>query len=447
MPLNQFKTQVLLLHSELSTLEQLGAGFDDRYTVHLATSGSEALQTLGETPIDVIVSAQQLPGMSGIEALREARRRSPETVGILLAGNLDDGQEALVSDSEIFEVVRGNVTSDIIINAVDSATQNLRMMTLTESANDNAVDANDSAARARPLANELVNDEHIIMETTEDGQAVITDASGRLPALDTNKAARAAAVTPRPVDLLVLTKDQEFLGTIRKTSQGGHGVHHANTLAEADEVIRERRAGVTVIDAGMIGKRIEQLIEYLRRGSPRLVFIVAGRRDDGDMLMDLINRGKVYRFLLKPVSPGRARLAIEASAKHHLDAPDAVFANRPSAAATPMSAANDETTPGTTAAAQAGSFDNDGPGSVFGGGEIGLGDTLIDLFRTINEKLTGHDEPETAEDTPAASTQDPETPVSRFGRKGTVLAGIAAAAVVAIGILWFAGGNDAATTT
>ena len=43
------------------------------------------------------------------------------------------------------------------------------------------------------------------------------------------------------------------------------------------------------------------------------------------MLMDLINRGKVYRFLLKPVSPGRARLAIEASVKHHLEAPDSAF--------------------------------------------------------------------------------------------------------------------------
>ena len=53
--------------------------------------------------------------------------------------------------------------------------------------------------------------------------------------------------------------------------------------------------------------------------------IVAGRRDDGEMLMDLINRGKVYRFLLKPVSPGRARLAIEASIKHHLEAPDSAF--------------------------------------------------------------------------------------------------------------------------
>jgi TonB family protein len=63
----------------------------------------------------------------------------------------------------------------------------------------------------------------------------------------------------------------------------------------------------------------------LRQSAPRLVAVVAGRRDDGELLMDLINRGHVYRFLLKPVSPGRARLAIEASIKHHLEADDKSF--------------------------------------------------------------------------------------------------------------------------
>ncbi len=52
MPLDQVRTQVLLLHSEQSTLDTLSAGFnDDRYTIHCATSGTEALNTLGETPI------------------------------------------------------------------------------------------------------------------------------------------------------------------------------------------------------------------------------------------------------------------------------------------------------------------------------------------------------------------------------------------------------------
>ena len=51
MALEQFKTQVLLLHSEQSTLDKLSVGFADRYTVHCATSGSEALNTLVETPM------------------------------------------------------------------------------------------------------------------------------------------------------------------------------------------------------------------------------------------------------------------------------------------------------------------------------------------------------------------------------------------------------------
>ena len=87
--LEQFKTQVLLLHSQQSTLEVLSAGFNDRYTIHFASTGLEALNTLGEISIHVIVSAQDLPGMSGLDALREAKKRSPDTIGILLAGTSD----------------------------------------------------------------------------------------------------------------------------------------------------------------------------------------------------------------------------------------------------------------------------------------------------------------------------------------------------------------------
>ncbi|MBT5220630.1 MAG: hypothetical protein HOM16_14285, partial [Woeseia sp.] len=50
MSLEQYKTQILLLHSQQSTLDTLSAGFNDQYSVHCATSGTEALNTLGDTP-------------------------------------------------------------------------------------------------------------------------------------------------------------------------------------------------------------------------------------------------------------------------------------------------------------------------------------------------------------------------------------------------------------
>jgi len=321
-PLDQFKTQVLLLHSEQSTLDSLSSGFSDRYTVHCATSGSEALNTLVDTPINVIITAHDLPGMSGLDALREAKKRSPDTIGILLAGTKTTDIQALVGDEEVFQVVSGTITGDGLLKLVDNATRQMRLMALAESANDTMASVDESA-------------EHIIMETSENGSTIISDGTGRMPVLDLKKVSAAASVGSRSVDVLVLTRDQEFLETIKDSSRGMHKVYYANTLAQANEAIREHKIGVAVVDAAMVGERIEQLTQHLRKSSPRLVSIVAGRRDDGEMLMDLINRGKVYRFLLKPVSPGRARLAVEASVKHHLEAPDAAFKTKGIAPGTP----------------------------------------------------------------------------------------------------------------
>jgi serine/threonine-protein kinase len=311
--LEQFKKQVLLLHSEQSTLDSLSTGFSDRYTVHCATSGSEALNTLGETEIDIIVTAQELPGMSGLDALREAKKRSPDTIGILLAGDGNDGLEAMVGDQEVFQIVRGEVTPASLKQLIDGVTRQARLLTLAESANDTTADVDEPAG------------EHIVMETSENGSAVISDGTGRLPILDPKKVSAAADIGSRAVDVLVLTQDEEFLTTVRESARGLHNVIYANTLAQADDAVRKNKVGVAVVDAAMVGTNAETVTMQLRSAAPRLVAIVAGRRDDGEMLMDLINRGKVYRFLLKPVSPGRSRLAIEASVKHHLEAPDTAF--------------------------------------------------------------------------------------------------------------------------
>jgi protein TonB len=462
-PLDQFKTQVLLLHSEQSTLDHLSAGFDDSYTVHCATSGSEALNTLVETPINVIVSAHDLPGMSGLEALREAKKRSPQTIGILLAGNADAGLEALVGEKEVFQVVRGNVTSETILKLVDDATQQMRLMTLAESANDTAANVEDTIG------------EHIVMETSENGATIISDGTGRLRALDPEKVSAAAAIGSQSVDLLVLTQDKDFLATIKNSSRGMHTVHYVNTLAEAVETIRKFKVGVAIVDAAMVGERIEQLTEHLRKGSARLVSIVAGRRDDGEMLMDLINRGKVYRFLLKPVSPGRARLAVEASVKYHLEAPDAAFKakgaapgapaarspakaaadpkpeSRPEPAASPVSktqAVAPQSGPAadTVSERRTGSGVeseiNDSLADAFDGDGSSFTETISGLFSSIGRKKSaGEDTGQT--DKKAVSSRATAASGSSLLRNPKML-GVAAAALVAMAaaLFWFAGGPE-----
>jgi CheY-like chemotaxis protein len=238
----------VLLHSEQATLDKFSSGFDDRYTVHCARTGTEALTTLGETPIHVIVSAQKLPGMSGAEALREAKKRSPETIGILLAG---DSSEALVGEKEVFQVIRGGVDPAHLRQLIDNATQQSRLFALAESANDTRAEPDEPVA------------EHIIMETSENGSSIITDATGQLPALDPKKVS-ATAIGTASADVLVITKDQEFLTTIKESSRGTHTVHYANTLKQAEEAVRKNKVGVAVVDAAMVGDNVEKLTEHLR---------------------------------------------------------------------------------------------------------------------------------------------------------------------------------------
>lgn len=332
MPAEQFKTQVLLLHSDQTALDQMSAGFDDHYTVHCATSGFDALNTLGETPIHVIVSANALPGMSGAEALREAKKRSPETVGILLTGDEDPEVEALVGDSEIFQVIRGGVDPKNLTKLVEAATQQMRLMSISESANDNAVPPDEGTA------------EHIVMETADNGSTIVSDGTGTHAVLDPEKIGAETPVGAQAVSLLVMTKDEEFLSAIKECCRGMHTVLYANSIKQASEMLAAHPVGVSIVDAALVGPNVEKLTQHLQSQKPRLVSIVAGRREEGEMLMDLINRGKVYRFLLKPASPGRVRLAVDASVKHHLDGPDSAFTkvtakSTPAAAPAPKPAA------------------------------------------------------------------------------------------------------------
>ena len=349
MAFDQFKTQVLLLHSEQSTLDALSVGFSDRFELHCATSGTEALNTLGSAPVDIIVSAQDLPGMSGLDALREAKKRSPKTLTILLAGaEGDDGLEALVGKKELFQVIRGPLTPEQLMEIVEEANQQVQLAALAVSANDKSADVDafgDDLSTEHPA-------ENIVMETGEHGALIISDGTGEVPALKLPK--KSAAATSKPVDIVVLTRDEEFLKTIRESSKGTHKVHHASRPGEAEEMIRKQPIGVLVTDAALASENIEAITQRFRQQQPRLVAVVAGRRDDGETMMDLINRGTVYRFLLKPVSPGRARLAIEASAKHHLDAPDVAFKARPGAQAPlPKQAPKPQPKPKAEAAPQA----------------------------------------------------------------------------------------------
>ena len=78
--------QVLLVDDEPQILEALTKLLGRQFQVRGTTKPKEALGMLKERPADVVVSDQMMPGMSGMEFLKEVSRITPEAKKIILTG-------------------------------------------------------------------------------------------------------------------------------------------------------------------------------------------------------------------------------------------------------------------------------------------------------------------------------------------------------------------------
>jgi DNA-binding NtrC family response regulator len=79
---------VLLVDDEREFLETLVKRLRKRdLRVNSACTGEEALAFLGRQPVDVVVLDVKMPGMDGIQALREIKRVAPLVEVVLLTGH------------------------------------------------------------------------------------------------------------------------------------------------------------------------------------------------------------------------------------------------------------------------------------------------------------------------------------------------------------------------
>ena len=84
----------------LSAHKRSFRGYEDRWSLHYATSGEEALEVIRKTPVDVLVSDLAMPKMQGLELVAEVKKIHPETACIILTGT-GDMQSALNAINEV----------------------------------------------------------------------------------------------------------------------------------------------------------------------------------------------------------------------------------------------------------------------------------------------------------------------------------------------------------
>ncbi|OGP59116.1 MAG: hypothetical protein A2V67_08260 [Deltaproteobacteria bacterium RBG_13_61_14] len=95
---------LLFVDDEPEILESLRMTFSEDYLVKTATSGPEALGIAKENEVSVIIADQRMPGMTGIELLRQVKALKPDAVRMILTAYTD--VEALLDAINAGEVYR-----------------------------------------------------------------------------------------------------------------------------------------------------------------------------------------------------------------------------------------------------------------------------------------------------------------------------------------------------
>ncbi|HSV33811.1 MAG TPA: response regulator [Pyrinomonadaceae bacterium] len=96
--------KILIVDDEPANLRTLSRLFREDFEVFTATSGAEALELLKQHDVALLITDQRMPGMTGIELLKNTVSIRPRMVRIILTGYTD--VDALVEAINCGQVYR-----------------------------------------------------------------------------------------------------------------------------------------------------------------------------------------------------------------------------------------------------------------------------------------------------------------------------------------------------
>jgi serine/threonine-protein kinase len=258
------QARLLLIDDEERILTALKSLFRDRYHVFATTDGVKALDFIRRHHMHVIVSDQRMPGMSGVELLRQSRDISPQSVRVLLTGYSDLAAiVGSINDGEIYRFI------------------------------------------SKPWDNQ-------VLATTIGEAATIA-----LELADT----RAAAVElPRTMEagILVIDRDEEIFRVTRELVGKLCPVVYAADLDAGLKAMQAQEIAVVVTDVEAKHEELTAMLKLLKQEDPEILTIVVTSASDAEMVIELINEAQIFRFLNKPVNVRLLKKHVHAALRRYL---------------------------------------------------------------------------------------------------------------------------------
>lgn len=266
------RARILFVDDEERIVNLLKISFRTEYEVHVATGAEQALDIMRRVGIDVIVSDQRMPGMSGTELLGQVRECSPRTVRLLLTGYSD------------LAAIVGSVNEGEVYRFINKPWQHEDLKaTIAE-----AVDVARRTAIAEPAAALL----EALVEANED------------------------AGVERP-EILLIDDSEEDRRQVVPVLSAHHRVHEAGSIRQALDLLSRRNIGVIIADAFVNSESVSPMLKILKREFPLIMVVMLTRKADSDAVIKLINQARIYRFAIKPARASVVELAVRAALREH----------------------------------------------------------------------------------------------------------------------------------
>jgi two-component system response regulator HupR/HoxA len=129
------KPAILVIDDEVRSQEALKRVLGDDFSVVAAGSAEEAEAKLEALRIEVILCDQRMPGESGVDFLKRARERWPDTVRIIISGYTDSEDIiASVNEAGIFQYVTKPWEPETLLDLVREASRLYRLQSENQAA-------------------------------------------------------------------------------------------------------------------------------------------------------------------------------------------------------------------------------------------------------------------------------------------------------------------------
>ena len=114
-------------------------------------------------------------------------------------------------------------------------------------------------------------------------------------------------------NVYVLSTDPALRETVQRAGGEQYPVFTVATWPELIDAVNSGKCGIALVDAELLGAKLDKRIAELERYAGRLVTLVAADRAAAQELIGYLSERKIHRLLIKPPALGITRLLLESA--------------------------------------------------------------------------------------------------------------------------------------